>query len=283
MRNRILSYILGFILCSTAYAKQTTSLDTNKLSDALARARSTDLQTREAAFNDLMSELASAGGGQKLHSGPSEILDTFFTQHPDQSEPVKVGLIQLLANENETFVGKNVPPGSYTEDDMEHYAKVIDAVSSLNDERAIPPLVGAMTTGGMATSGLLKYGDRALGPVLDQLKSSNALVRESALEIGITILGAKHDPASHSQIRSLLQSSLRDKDSAVRAEAIMQIDCFDQRQEFVSALEELAQNDPDRFPGRADDGVDGDWYYPARVQARRVLRDIQTNKTCNPK
>jgi hypothetical protein len=68
----------------------------------------------------------------------------------------------------------------------------------------------------------------------------------------------------------------------VRAQAIMLIDCFDERRNFVSAMEQIAKNDPDRFPGRADDAFDGEWYYPVRVQARRVLRDIQNNKTCKP-
>jgi hypothetical protein len=54
-------------------------------------------------------------------------------------------------------------------------------VSSLNDDRAIPALVGAMTTGGMAQRGVLKYGDKALTSVMEQLKSSDALVRASAL------------------------------------------------------------------------------------------------------
>jgi hypothetical protein len=35
--------------------------------------------------------------------------------------------------------------GTYNEDDMEHYAGLIDVVASLNDERSIPALVGAVS------------------------------------------------------------------------------------------------------------------------------------------
>lgn len=281
MRMRQLVWFIGLILCGAAHAQQGKSLG-NKLSDTLTRMQSTDLHTREAAFTDLMSEIASEAPNEAPSSSSSQMLDAFFRRHPDQAERVNVGLIQLLGKENETFRGKNVAPGTYTEEDMEHYAKAIDAVSSLNDGRAIPALIGAMTTGGMATRGLLKYGDNALSPVLDQLKNSDPLVRSTALSIAVTILERKNDPASHIRVRDLLQSSLGDSDSAVRTQAVMLVDCLDGRGDFIALLQQLAKGDPDRFPGTSDDGVDGQWYYPVRVQARRVLRDIQNNRVCKP-
>jgi len=187
-----------------------------------------------------------------------------------------------LTRENYLFVEDKNPPAIYDEGDSEHYAQLIDVVSSLDDERTIPALVGAMTTGGIAERGLLKYGDKALGPVLEELKNSNELLRASALGVAVTILKTKADVGSAARIQDLLLSSLRDTSSAVREQAVMLIGCLDNRQEFVPTLENIATTDPENYPGTEDAGVDGDKFYPVRVDARRVLRDIQNNKKCMP-
>src|SRR6266446_4772081 len=282
MRTKRVAWILGLFLGGAANAQLATDLANSKVPNALERMQSADLQTREAGFDELMTELSSEVQNQTNPHEPSEVLPMFFKQHPDQAESVKLGLIQLLGKENETFMGKSVPPGTYSEEDMEHYAQVIEAVSELNDGRALPALIGAMTTGGIATGGILRFGDKALGPVLEQLKNPDGMVRARALAIAVTILKAANNDVSRTRIKDLLRSSLRDTDASVRTEAVMLIECRDERQEFVPVLQDLAKNDPERFPGKTDDGVDSDWYYPVRVQARRVLRDIENNKTCKP-
>jgi hypothetical protein len=195
---------------------------------------------------------------------------------------VKLGLIQLLSTENYYFIeSKNPPTDDHEEDDVsEHYAELIDTVSSLHDERAIPALAGAITTGGMAQRGLLKYGDKALGPVVEQMKSPDALVRASALGMAITILQRHNDFASHARIKEILRASVADSGSVVRTKAVWEIDCLNDRQDFVSILEKLAKTDPQKLPGKADDGGDGDEFYPVRFDARRVLRHIQNNQPC---
>jgi hypothetical protein len=263
------------------YAQQPPPALTANVSVALSRLQSEDLREREAAFHELMAGLAS-GSGARASSHTAEVLTGFFKTNPQQSEPLKIGLIRLLAKENSTFIGEKVPPGTYSEEDTEYYANLIDAVSSLSDERAIPALVGAMTTGRMASRGLLKYGDKALPLLLDQLKSSDPLMRSAALGNAISILRPMKDPASRARSKDLLRSSLSDPDSAVRTQAVMLVACSDEREDFLAALQQIAANDPDRFPGRADDGIDGNWYYTVRVQARRVLRDIQDKKSCQP-
>jgi len=280
MRMRRVAWILWLFPGAAVNCQQATHLANSHVSNALERMQSADLQTRETGFDELMRELSSEVQNQTNPHEPSEVLPRFFKQHPDQTDQVKVGLIQLLGKENETFVGKSVPPGTYSEEDMEHYAQVIEAVSALNDGRALPALIGAMTTGGIATRGILRFGDTALGPMLEQLKNPDGPVRARALEIVVTILKAANDDVSRTRIKDLLRSSLKDTDASVRTEAVMIIECRDERQEFVPVLQDLAKNDAERFPGKSDDGVDGDWYYPVRVQARRVLRNIQNNSGC---
>jgi hypothetical protein len=282
MRTKRAAWILGLFLSAAANAQQATHLPNSKVANALDRMQSADLQTRETAFDELMRDLSSEVQNQTNPDEPSEVLPMFFKQHPDQAERVKLGLIQLLGKESETFMGKSVPPGTYSEGDMEHYAQLIEAVSELNDGRALPALIGAMTTGGIAAGGILRFGDKALGPLLEQLKNPDGPVRARALEIAVTILKAADNDASPTRIRDLLRSSLKDTDASVRTAAVTLIECRDDRRDFVAVLQDLAKNDPERFPGKTDDGVDGDWHYPVRVQARRVPRDIENNKTCKP-
>ncbi len=70
--------------------------------------QSKDLRKREASFEELMTHIASEGS-----------LTEFFDRHPDQAEPVKLGLIQLLVKEDGTFIAnaEQVPQPSYTEAD----------------------------------------------------------------------------------------------------------------------------------------------------------------------
>ena len=238
-----------------------------------------DLSTREAAFHDMMS-LISEQQLQASASGQADAAASFSARHPDQADRVKLGLIQLLNLEDETFIkGK---PGTLTEEDGEYYAELIETVSSLDDERAIPALVGAMTTGGVAQRGLVKYGDKALGPVTEQLKNPDALVRATALGMTTTLLGRHNDFASRSRISDLVRSFLKDSDLVVRGHAVNSITCLDDRQNFIPTLEKIARTDPDKLPGKALDGGDGEEFYPVRYDARRVLRDIQNNKACTP-
>jgi hypothetical protein len=279
MRNSIPILVLVLVSWAATYAQQTALYDSSKLSDILARMKTGDLHTQKVAFDDLIAQINSETAGTRAQS---EALSKFFSLHPEQADQVKLGLIQLLSQENYYFIeSKNPPPDSHAEDDVSnHYAELIDTVSSLNDDRAIPALAGALTTGGMAQRGLLKYGDKALDPVLKQLTSPDGLVRASALGMVVEVLEGHNDPRSHARVKELLQASLADPGSVVRAKAVWEIDCLDDRQDFLPILEKVAKTDPEKFPGRADDGGDADGFYPVRYDARRVLHHIQNNKPC---
>jgi hypothetical protein len=281
MLKRLSIFIVGIALSWPVYAQQGSSEDNSKLSDIVARLQSGDLHTGEAAFNDLMTRTASEERNYPQPQTSSDSLGKFLVRHPDQGDQIKLGLVHLLATENHLFIqDKNPPADAYTDDDLEHYKQLVYTVASLNDERVIPVLVGAMTTGGIAERGLLKYGEAALGPLREALTSSDALVRARALGISLTILKQKKDPASHAQVLSLINKSLKDPALVVRGHAVQEIDCLDDRKDFVSVLEQIAKNDPDQLLGKALDGGDGDQFYPVRADARRALRDIQSNTGC---
>jgi len=276
MQFGIQALLLSLAMCGVLPAQVIPS-PTAQLSDILARFRDSDLHKREAAFDDMMA-LMSDGQRQATEPDDAAALTSFFKRHPEDADKVKLGLIQLLKADNTDF--QDAAPGRYTEDDTEHYAEVVNVVSSLNDERAIPALVGAMATGGMAQQSLLGEGDKAIGPVLAQLKSSDDMVRASALNMGIALLEQRNNPASNAQIKALIRSSLADESMIVRGVAVQQIGCLQDRQDFVPLLKEIAKTDPQKLPGKALDGGDGNEFYPVRADARQVLRDIQDNAGC---
>jgi hypothetical protein len=200
---------------------------------------------------------------------------------PSDSDRVKLGIIQLLIAEN---TRANVPDNETLKhedevDDEEYYPSLISFVVGMNDERAIPALVGAMPYASDAAGALQRFGDKAVGPILDQLKSRNALLRASVLSMAVTMEG-QNAAVSQPRIREMLRAALTDPDSAVRGTAVNEIACLDDRQDFVPLLDKLAKTDPAHFKGREDDGVDGDQFYPVRFDARRALRAIQNNEPC---
>ena len=277
MRATLLAFVLWASVVQLA-AQQTGDAHPT-VTSILERMKSPDPAERIKAFYD---------ADQLLASGKST---------PDDIDRLKVGIIELLIAENARI---NLPDeelskqaatttgcGNGTdnceggeEGESEYYPSLIATVAGFNDERAIPALVGAMPYASDATGALLGFGDKAVGPILDQLKSRNALLRTSALSMAIS-MGAQNKSVSPPRIREMLRSALTDPVAVVRSNAVNEIACLDDRQDFVPILEKLAKTDPVHRKGRADDGVDGDQFYPVRFDARRALREIQNNQPCS--
>jgi hypothetical protein len=275
----------ALILCMQISAQESISLD-SKVADVAARMSRKDLHEREAAFSDMMAVIHEGKKGT-VASGHADALASFFNRHPQQANRIKLGLIQLLEADNADFQGKDTLPGTFTEEDTEHYAEVVNVVSSLNDERAIPVLVNAMATGGMAQQAIFQYGDKALAPVLEQLKRqpdpnsvSDLLAQASALQMSFALLAKRGDPTSQAQIRELILAYVKAPSGATRRIAVQEIDCVDDRQNFVPLLTEISKTDPQKLSGKPLDGGDNNQFYPVRADARRVLRHIQNNMPC---
>lgn len=282
LRQAVLA--LRFVMClgsalilSLQITAQQSGLLDSRVSAILDRMGKSDLHTREAAFDDMMA-LISEGQSRNAETTYKDILGGFFKVHSEQADKIKLGLIGLLKADNVDF--QSAAPGTYTEDDMDHYAEVVRVVSSLNDERAIPVLGNATSTGGTAQQAVLQYGDKALAPVLEQLKSSDVGVQSGALSMSFRLLAKRGDPAAQAQIRELILAYVKAPSGATRRIAVQEIGCLEDRQSFVPLLKEIAMTDPQKFSGRALDGGESDGFYPVRADARRVLRDIQNNGGC---
>ena len=130
----------------------------------------------------------------------------------------------------------------------------------------IPALVGAIRSGGIAKSGLLKYGQKALDPVLEQLHNPDPLMRSGALSFGVTLLLKESDAAARVRIGGLIQSGLQDHECVVRRAAVRSIERLDDRKSYVPTLVDLSEQDLVNIPesGMADG-------YPVRQEANRVL------------
>ncbi len=195
-----------FVMSAVCRAQQPAASD-DRLTMALAQMANKDLATRNAGFDDFVKVLTE-GRQPGFGARYSSFLARFLASHPEQADRVTLGLINLLQSYDDTFMDRRTAPGTYTENDTEHWAQAIDMVASLDDDRAIPALVGAMTTGGMASAAVGKYGQKALGRVLSQLNNPDPLVRSTAVSTAITILRMKNDPGSQAQILGLLRTAI---------------------------------------------------------------------------
>lgn len=108
---------------------------------------------------------------------------------------------------------------------------------------------------------LLQFGDKALEPVLAQLKNSDALVRAGALRTAARILESKRDKDSVARLDGILRSSLKDPRPAVRTAAIWEIGCLENKQDYIPVLGQIAKTDTFKLPGKALDGGDGDEFF----------------------
>jgi len=263
-------------------AKAAREQRAHKVSSAITQMQSPVRPVRETGLEDLLGILFH---DSQDSNGLADGLESFFARNPEVADVVRLGLIQSLIAENKRIwdLKSSAQPATTptpepesaeaecAEDDF--YPTVIGLVAALDDERAIPALVGAIPTGGMAQEGLLKYGQKALNPVLEQLSNPDSLMRSQALAFGVTILLKENDPAARARINELIQPGLRDQEFLVRMAAIRSIERIDDREPFVPVLRELAEHDPLNIPetGAADD-------YPVRREAKRALHMIANHE-----
>ena len=108
MRNIVLLLIVGLVLPAVLLAQSAPS-GTDPLSSILARMKDRDLHAHLTAFYDLLKYASSEDGHGVQPRGPSDILNGFLVRHPDKADQVKLGLIELLKEENHSFIETKTP------------------------------------------------------------------------------------------------------------------------------------------------------------------------------
>lgn len=254
---------------SVCDAAQQTKAVRPSVSQVRERMISEKWKERAVAFEDALRLLRSGG------------------QNDSEADKLRCGLIELLAKENslsrvrakafrqKTMVADDVAEVT-GEEHSEYLAELISVVADLDDERAIPALLGAANTGGIAIQGVARFGTKALDVVLEQAKGSDADLAAGALFVVLDMLGLRTvtDPASLLRIKGAIRSALASPDARRRRVAVWAIEYLEDREEFVSALKEIAKNDPYRLPGQPmEDGTIGD-LYSVRHTAGLVLQRI---------
>src|SRR6185437_16158631 len=249
------------------------------------------LSARQTGSTDSVASILAGMKGQKwterqdAFDRATDFLSASQTS-PGDADRLRIGIIQLLEHENSGGLKESddVPPATYTagygEDKSEYYASLIGFVGHMDDERAIPALLGAATTGGMATRAVARFGKHALNPTLTQARGRDPHLAAGALSVVRDMLefGLVSDQESLFQIKNALLSALRSPEFEVRLGAMSAIEYMDHRDEFVPMLKEIAEHDPVRLPGRPDHGGDNGKFYPARLHARRLLEKISSHQ-----
>jgi hypothetical protein len=226
--------------------------------------RMTDFESPEdtvrmRAFAELMA--APFEGRAPSRSGPeaAEQWHAYFQQHPAS----RLQMIKLLERENHRTSLQR-----FDEEFSEYYASLIGAVSSLEDPRAVTALIGAITTGTMATDGLAILGDAALNAVEQVAKSSDASMRGAGLFTLTTMLrkhSAKLREENRVRVKSRLLEALSDPKPELREAAINGM--FDLPDPDISAaIQRLALSDTAKVVSAT--GV----RFPVREAAQRWLK-----------
>ncbi len=206
----------------------TTSVvaQTDARAKLLQQFQSESWDVRASAFYGFL----SMGLGRKFNGETSEmrsIVNKYLSAEPQESDPTKLALIQLLSRENTVVKTQRAEfdksGKTMSEAYVNYYGDLIAAVACLDDERSLDALLGAITTGGLATEALARLGKRAIEPALRELQSHDPLVRSAALTV---LSGIKRGsvnpiaPADSRLIESAVLKSLSDPDANVRITAL---------------------------------------------------------------
>jgi hypothetical protein len=256
---KIAVVVLLVIPLSLATSQTSTSTQPDT-SAVLSPMQSPTWGERSNAFSDAADVLSS----QKLTAA--------------EKDRIRLGIIQLLATENNDK--ESIADEGESENRSEYRAALIDYVRHMNDERAIPALLGAAMSGGMAIRGVARFGKKALGPTLAQANGKDPDLAEGAFYVIQKMLEMRtvNDPDSHARIKSALRSAIESQAPGIREAAIFAIEYLDDREEFVPLLKEVAEHDPYKIPNQPKwDGTVGD-YYILREHAAKLLAKIAAHE-----
>jgi HEAT repeat protein len=247
-------------------------------------------EKRSDAFYKLLGYESAAKWDGRTYLIPQK-LASVFQAHPERENELRLALIRLLSTEDAVVeaAGEKVKKTGKTlgEGYLSYYGDVIAAVAGLKDPRALNALVGAMATGGMADRALAALGAPALDPLIAKFQSSDALIRGAAARALTTMWEPEYrrnfsDSASRQKLKAMFLKAAADEDGGIRVAGVRGLTLMPDA-DALAVLKKLAESDPLRMPGEADEGGP---FYPVRQAAKRALDQIArsgTTTTPNPK
>lgn len=261
--------IFLWIVCSVPCSARASPQNYGDTATNLQLMKSADWQDRRAAFYSLLQLGLEGDPRGKTYMFPS-VLKKLFSLEPERRGEIESSLIALLERENALALAYAETKRTMPEDLSDYYGDVIGAVAALKSPASIDSLLGAVSTGGMATRALASLGSTAVQPLISKLSDPDPGVRSgaaTALSQMIEINRQNVDAASRLKIEQALLRGTSDSDVGVRLSAVDGLANFREKG-VIAVLERLAASDPTCFPGQADQGKD---LCPVRNAAQRAL------------
>jgi HEAT repeat protein len=258
------------IVCSVPYSASASPQNYGDTATNLQLMKSADWQDRRAAFYSLLQLGLEGDPRGKTYMFPSA-LKKLFSLEPERRGEIESSLIALLERENALVLAYAETKRTMPEDLSDYYGDVIGAVAALKSPASIDSLLGAVSTGGMATRALASLGSAAVQPLISKLSDPDPGVRSGAATALSQMMEETNrqnvDAASRLKIEQALLRVTSDSDVGVRLSAVDGLANFREKGVIV-VLERLAASDPTCFPGQADQGKD---LCPVRNAAQRAL------------
>jgi len=233
----------------------------------LSKLKSTNSSGRIEAFYQLLPLLSNSDFSGRMNAREGRTVSSGTEDHGDDS--VTLALADLLVREN-SFVQSHQ---FVSQDFAEYYGDLISSVSSLKDVRTSDALLGAISTGDMATRALAGFGPDVLDRVITQLSSSHVLVRNGATRVLSEMLDepkiSKGNRDYSARIETALVIMSADENAYVRISAIEGLGKLADSS-ATATIERAALNDG--YEASAHGGSPG--VFPVREAARQVLQRL---------
>lgn len=172
-----------------------------------------------------------------------------------QAEKIRTALIEALDRENAYVQESQKKNIELSENYTDYYGDLIGAVASIHDARALNGLLGAITTGGMATDGLADLGAPAVEGVSAKLQDPDALVREGAARTLGKFLQRPQQMARSATAEAMAQRGLMraldDGSPFVRSAAVDAVGPIRNSPEVKRKLESMAAREQNRAAAAA--------------------------------
>lgn len=181
-----------------------------------------------------------------IEPGPDAGASTRFllATRPADRNRIALALIALLQREHDP---RRPPlPDSLSEAFAEYDGDLIWAVGELHDRRAVPALIGAIETGGLAERGLVSLGSAAVPALIQTSRTGSMFARQGATS-ALGMVAARQvelglDAKSIESVRGALLGALGDDRPFVRYEAVNGLAPF-RDPEVTAAIQRMAARD----------------------------------------
>ena len=196
------------LIGASLISAQSTTVSQSNVDPVLDQLRSSNWEQRSSAFEEATKLIGSHRQSRQTDDELRVGLINFWKTENENRTKARSG--QELSGIKNGDSDQAAPAETWSEERSDYYGDLIGAVADLNDERAIPALLGAAATGGMATRGVARSGRKSLEPVLQQINSQDPLLAGGAVFVLRDMLEYRtlSDVASMGRIKSALRVAL---------------------------------------------------------------------------